>query len=485
METVRKSDRAMGAVGQGNGDIGAAGGRVLLLVHDPLSARVFFECGIVERLLDRLGNRLDILATFNVREYPAWQTTWKRGHLIVLDEWLAGQKHSMSARMLGMIDRYLDKRIGFFPLALRLNMRHGFHAERMSRGHRNTYLDLSRKGPLPINDSTYRFMFWWLYGRFRFLDGNIRRYLQQEIGVIVSSHLQSPGMIPFILAARRLGIPIIGYIASWDHLVGKGVVFPGCVKYVVQNDTMKSDLQKYHGIEENHISVTGWPQTDLFVVRRPKAEYDKLIASFGLDSTRPTVLVTGNSVTNAPYEPAFFKKLLSWWEAEGGCTRFNLLFRPHPKDSHWRERFDVQSLSGKPGIYVQPATFTDMEVLSLLLQHVACVITNAGTILLDSLVNNRPAISVLYDEGAAEGSSYALKNVVGEHYKELMASSAFYRAHDFAAVSRSIEASLANPDELAEQRRKVAAQIVGKIDGQAGRRVVDTIMASIPDTSTR
>ena len=455
--------------------------KVLLLFHEPLSTRVFFECGIVEKLLNELGDRLVMLATFDIRNFPSWQSTWESGRLILLDEWLRDFRLSLPGRLYALIDRYLDRYIGFFPLAIRLNFRHGFHTERMSPGHSNTYLDLSRKGPLPSGDLTYRFMFWWLYSRCRFLEPEIRRYLKDEVSIVVTSHLQHPGMMPFMLGAKRLKIPIVGYIASWDHLVGKGVVFPSCRHYIVQNEIMNRDLRQYHAIKPERITTTGWPQTDLFAVCRPKVEFDRLIGSFGLDPKLPTVLVVGNSVTNAPYEPAFFKRLLAWWVAEEGHKRFNLLFRPHPKDIHWRERFDVQALMNRPGVHVQTPTFTDMEVLVLLLQHAACVLTNAGTILLDSLINNRPVVSVLYDEGESTGSSFAYKNVIGEHYKELMASSAFYRAYNFDEVVAGIMAGLSRPGELHEQCRAVAAQIVGKVDGRAAERVVKAIMDNISD----
>ncbi len=49
------------------------------------------------------------------------------------------------------------------------------------------------------------------------------------------------------------------------------------------------------------------------------------------------------------------------------------------------------------------AGFTDFETLATILQHCACVVANAGTILLEAVVNDRPAVCVLYDEGAPPG----------------------------------------------------------------------------------
>ena len=103
---------------------------------------------------------------------------------------------------------------------------------------------------------------------------------------------------------------------------------------------------------------------------------------------------------------------------------------------------------------MQEASYSDIEELATLLQHVDVVVCNAGTILLDALVGDRPAVCVLYDEGAPPGESWAAKNVVGEHYQELAASGAFHRAERFEEVVAGIERALAQPEELAEARRR-------------------------------
>ena len=90
-------------------------------------------------------------------------------------------------------------------------------------------------------------------------------------------------VVPFLLAARRLGLPQVGYVASWDHTVGKGVISPHVDRYVVQNDVMRDDLVRYHGIPRERVVVTGWPQTDVYHRRRPREDYDALVRGYGLD----------------------------------------------------------------------------------------------------------------------------------------------------------------------------------------------------------
>jgi CDP-glycerol glycerophosphotransferase (TagB/SpsB family) len=235
---------------------------------------------------------------------------------------------------------------------------------------------------------------------------------------------------------------------------------------------MQDDLDRYHHIRPDRVVVTGWPQTDVFHHRRPRDEYAALLSAAGLDPDLPVVLVAGNTPTNAPYEARFVERLVAWWQ-EAARGRFSLLFRPHPRDARWEERF--AAARDVPGAHVQPASFTDMEVLATLLQHVGCVVTNAGTILLDALVNDRPSVCVVYDEGAPPGESWAEKNVLGQHYRELVSSGAFEVASGFEDVTRGIERCLAAPDELADERRRVSLEVVGVVDGHAADRVVGAI----------
>ncbi len=452
-------------------------GGVWLVLPDPLSTRIFFDCGIVDRLRERLGERLEVVFLMERGQVEEWVGRLAGTKVAYRDE-LFPSKVALAERVRRRIDLALDSWIGFYPLAIRLNLREGFHEERMQPGHRNAFLDLKRAGPLPRWSWLERAMFRWHFGRLRYVPSALVARLRRERPALVLSNIQMQVDAPLIVAGSRLGLPLVGYVASWDHTVGKGVIWPRFGRYLVQNEVMRDDLDRYHSIEAERVVVTGWPQTDVFHMHRPRGSYEELLTEYGLDPAKPLVLVMGNSPTNAPYEDRFVQRLVAWWE-QGPRDRFQLLFRPHPRDSEWRERF--AAAIGREGVYVQAPSYTDIETLATLLQHGDCVVANAGTILLDSLVNDRPAVCVLYDESAPPGESWAAKNVTGEHYKQLIESAAFYRAEDFEQVVAGIERALAHPEELAEERRRVARGVVGEADGRAAERVVDTIAGAVGD----
>jgi hypothetical protein len=446
--------------------------RVWVVLPDQLSIRVFFDTGIVDGLRRRLDDRL--AAVFLVRPDEASEWTARvNGVPVYQRDDLAGRTGALHEKALARADTWLDRRVGYHPLSIRLNYRHGFHLDRMAPGHPNWMLDSDRAGPLPRWDSLEGAMQRWHFGTRRHVPRALAAAMERECSALVVSNVQPHGVVPYLVAARRLQLPVVAYVASWDHTVGKGVISPYCARYVVQNRVMEDDLRRYHGIEPDRVVVTGWPQTDVFHRRRSHDEYVSLLRRFDLDPARPLVLVMGNTPTNTPYEGRFVERLVSWWgsSAEG---RFQLLFRPHPRDRDWRERFGAAL--GRTGVFVQEPSYTDLEDLAVLLQHGDAVVANAGTILLDAIVNDRPAVCVLYDEGAPADESWAAKNVVGKHYEELAASGAFYRAEDFEAVVAGIDRALAHPGELAAERRAVAGRVVGEVDGRAAERVVEAVI---------
>jgi CDP-Glycerol:Poly(glycerophosphate) glycerophosphotransferase len=450
--------------------------RVWLVLPDPFSSRLFFDTGIVAGLRERLGERLELFLLDTSEHEDAWRQR-AGGARVTRAADLRVPEESLPEKAFRRVDHWLDRRVGFYPLSLRQSLREGFNEGRMQPGHQNWFLDPELAGPLPLKAPVDPALMRWHYGRLRYVPSPLSRRLNTERPAVVLANIQMHAVVPFIVGARRVGVPIVGHIASWDHTVGKGIVSPHLRRYIVQNEVMRSDLVRYHGIDTARIVVTGWPQTDVFHRKRPREEYEQVVRSLGLEPSRPVVLVMGNTPTNAPYEKRFVERLVTWWEESGAASRFSLLFRPHPRDREWRERF--AAAISREGVAVQEPSFTDLETLAILLEHGDCVVTNAGTILLDALVNDRPTVCVLYDEGAAPGESWALKNVSGEHYRQLMASEAFYRADRFEDVVTGIDRALDHPAELAPERARAAREVVGEVDGHAAERVVRAVVDAL------
>ena len=119
--------------------------RVWIVLPDLLSIRVFFDTGIVDGLRERLDGA--IAAVFLVPEADARAWVDRLGETPALQgAELAASSGGLGERTARRVDAALDRQLGYYPLAIRLNRRHGFHSERMQPGHPNWMLDSSRDG---------------------------------------------------------------------------------------------------------------------------------------------------------------------------------------------------------------------------------------------------------------------------------------------------------------------------------------------------
>ena len=244
----------------------------------------------------------------------------------------------------------------------------------------------------------------WHFGARRYVPHELYRRMRAECGALVLSNVQPHVVVPFIVGARRLGLPIVAHVASWDHTVGKGVD-RAVLRRATSSRTRRCETIS-PGITRSapeRVVVTGWPQTDIYARRRPREEYER--------ARRALRARSGASARRRHGEHAdehAVRGSRSWsGSSPGGRPRA----ASGRRSSSVRIRATGSGASASraaldtEGVAVQEASFTDFEELATLLQHCDCVVANAGTILLDALVNDRPAVCVLYDEGAPPGES--------------------------------------------------------------------------------
>ena len=121
--------------------------RVWLVFPDPLTTRLFVETQLLQRLAQRLGDRLVVVFLEPRAKASRWADT--EGMDVAYYDDLFPERVPLIERIVRRLDASLERRFGFWPLAIRFNYRHGFHVERMAHGHGNPFLDLDHADPLP------------------------------------------------------------------------------------------------------------------------------------------------------------------------------------------------------------------------------------------------------------------------------------------------------------------------------------------------
>ena len=158
-------------------------------------------------------------------------------------------------------------------------------------------------------------------------------------------------------------------------------------------------------------------------------------------------------------------------------SRFSLLFRPHPRDREWRERF-AAALS-REGAAVQEPSFTDLETLAVLLQHGdvrrhECrhdPARRARQRPADGLRPLRRGRARGRELGAQERQRRALPSADGVR-RVLPGGALRGRRRRNRARTRAARRARA-------ERARAAREVVGEVDGRAAERVADAIVDAL------
>ena len=210
---------------------------VWLVLPDPFSSRLFFDTGIVDRLREALGDGLEVFLLDTGEQAGAWQERAKGIRSTTAAD-LLEQSLPLPGKIARRVDEWLDRKIGFYPLSLRHSLRHGFNRERLRAGAPELVSRSRARRPaaaLGVSRSGADAL------ALRTAAACRRRRSSNAFGASGPrsslANIQMHAVVPFIVGGLRLGLPLVGHVASWDHTVGKGIVSPGLRRYVVQNES--------------------------------------------------------------------------------------------------------------------------------------------------------------------------------------------------------------------------------------------------------
>ena len=141
---------------------------------------------------------------------------------------------------------------------------------------------------------------WFLRPNDYFID--LFERLQPDL-VFNCSHIHgAAGSLPTRVAAR-LGIPIAGFIFSWDNLTSRSRIFEPYNHYFVWHENMRQQLLgQYPYLTNDQVIVTGTPQLDYHFKPEFLLSREELCSRMGLDPTRPFIFYTTGMDKHFPEE---------------------------------------------------------------------------------------------------------------------------------------------------------------------------------------
>jgi hypothetical protein len=312
--------------------------------------------------------------------------------------------------------------------------------------------------------------------------------------VVVAFSLEGPREMALIEAARKMGLPTVVMIRSRDNLASKIQHLPDADAYCVWAEQTRGYLQHlYPEVRRDKVHITGSPQFDHHFEPAYRLSREDFFEQIGLDPTRPLVVYTCATPELIEHEINITQHLADAVRDGKLAKNAQLLVRGHPRGfgSDYpllRQTYPGVAVYPKPTDHPYRSGQHEADVVRLILKdepmHLATLayqdvqVNVSGTMIVDSAIVDKPVVAVYYDipGNVLEGLS------VKRFYKRsdmqmLLKVGGFQLAHSPDECIQWINRYLENPRLDTKGRDQIREQEIDRLDGQAGKRLSDVILA--------
>jgi hypothetical protein len=286
--------------------------------------------------------------------------------------------------------------------------------------------------------------------------------------LLVVGHVQTPFVTPVILGAKKRRIPILGVLGSWDHPTTKGPIPDGLSHLAIPNRDTADELMRF-GVPENHWTIVGWPQMDVYRTQ-PRSDRATALRRLRLEEDRTLILAGTYPSRLGAHEPAVLAELATAVGNGEFGARVSLVIRSHPMDSDWTRRFGM--LHAPPAVVVQAPQLGSLGELADLIAHSAVVITSAGTLCLDAAALDTPAVGLAFSlDPHLPAQDNPMRLFEMDHYAKVVATGGVRVATSFGELTHLIQAYLSDPSRDRENRHVLRSQFLEPLDGDSAHRI--------------
>ena len=290
-----------------------------------------------------------------------------------------------------------------------------------------------------------------------------------------------------VTAARRLGIPVVALIPSWDNVSTKNRMVFKYDGYLVWSEWTRRELHTVYPRSRNvPVSVVGAPQFDVFFQERFRQSREAFCRTQGLSPDRQIIVHAIGSPNFIHEHHAALDMARAIVRGDFGDAQ--LLVRPHP--IHDNGEFDAQFRSfgsrvvvqrtAQPGTPLAARTQDADQIREWVntFRHADVVVNLSSTVAIDAAIFDRPVVNLDYDPEPGAPNQALVKDVnhVWSHFKPIAESGGVWLVDDAAAMINATRTYLAHPELHREERRAIAALVCQHLDGRCGARMAHALI---------
>jgi len=310
--------------------------------------------------------------------------------------------------------------------------------------------------------------------------------LRPDLVVVLNPYLyHEPALIR---EARRLKIPILALIPSWDNISTKGRLVFRFDGYMVWSNVQVQQLDTFYP-ESKKVPryIIGAPQFDVFSQKSFYMDRASFCQQYQLDPERAIIL-------HAIGSPNFFREEHGALElakrvARGDFGNAQLLVRPHPihDKAELTDLFApyaphvVLQQTARVDIALHRRLQTDADVVSWIntFRHADVLVNTVSTVAIDAALFGKPVVNLNFDPEPGQPNQELLQDVseCWTHYQPVMALGGIWQANSYDQVAEGIATYLKNPQLHKEQREAMTQFVCEHTDGRNGERMAAAILA--------
>ena len=288
-----------------------------------------------------------------------------------------------------------------------------------------------------------------------------------------------------VAAAKRLRIPVLAFVTSWDNISIKNRMVLKYDGYLVWSKRMKGELHEYYPESRRvPVYIVGAPQFDVFFDPAFCMSREEFCAGLGLDFRKP-VIVHAMGVANGVEEHHGALDLARRL-CNGEIGEAQLIVRPHPFHNQ-RELRDMFLPFGPRVVVQQNALGEARNVRSQdnqetanwinTFRHADVIVHLSSTVAIDGALFDRPSVCMDYDPTPGQPRQALVKEVNHRwtHYTPVAQSGGMWLVNNPDELIQAIRAYLADPALHRIERRKMAEYVCEYLDGGCGQRMVTAI----------
>lgn len=290
---------------------------------------------------------------------------------------------------------------------------------------------------------------------------------------VVITHLQSSTVTPYVLAAGRRKIPVLGMNGSWDQPTTKGPMLPFVDEVLAQSKQVVDDLAVIHGFPRERTRVVGWPQMDIYSGANALTARAQFLEGLGLAPAARYILFAAYSERLGSHEPDVCRAIAAAI-ARGDLGAMTVLYiRCHPLDNDWKAR--LGALHAPPRVIVEPPQLGRLDHLKNLIGHADAVIASAGTMNLDAVALDTPSVALALEDEDVPYFDRPARRYDMEHVAVMMQTGGVRKVRSETELLDVLRAYLDDRELDSEGRTRLREQLLAPLDGQASRRIATAI----------